>query len=115
MLKTLYHGSKNIIEKPIFGAGKRYNDYGLGFYCTDSLEMAKEWAASSDKNGYANCYELDCDGLPIVDLNGADYCILHWLAVLLEKHPRLRTAVLGAEAIGLGVYLFAWLNGAQIM
>ena len=37
------------------------------------------------------------------------------LAVLLEKHPRLRTAVLGAEAIGLGAYLFAWLNGAQIM
>lgn len=36
-------------------------------------------------------------------------------AALLEKHPHLRTAVLGAEAVGLGVYLFAWLAGAQIM
>lgn len=85
MPKTLYHGSPNIIEKPIFGAGKRYKDYGLGFYCTDSLEMAKEWAPSGDKNGYANCYELDCNGLQILDLNSPDYCILHWLAVLLEN------------------------------
>ena len=43
MIRKLYHGSINIIEKPIFGYGKTYNDYGLGFYCTDSLEMAKEW------------------------------------------------------------------------
>ena len=43
MTEKLYHGSVNIIEKPLFGYGKPYNDYGLGFYCTDSLEMAKEW------------------------------------------------------------------------
>ena len=42
MIKKLYHGSSNIIEKPLFGYGKPYNDYGLGFYCTDSLEMAME-------------------------------------------------------------------------
>ncbi|MBP3577789.1 MAG: DUF3990 domain-containing protein, partial [Lachnospiraceae bacterium] len=41
MIKKLYHGSSNIIEKPVFGYGKKYNDYGLGFYCTDSIEMAK--------------------------------------------------------------------------
>ena len=28
---TLYHGSAEIIEKPEFGKGKPYNDYGLGF------------------------------------------------------------------------------------
>ena len=39
----LYHGSKDIIEKPIYGQGKKYNDYGLGFYCTDNIELAKEW------------------------------------------------------------------------
>ncbi len=38
----IYHGSANIIERPIYGAGKSYNDYGLGFYCTDILDMAKE-------------------------------------------------------------------------
>ena len=85
MVRKLYHGSPNIIEHPKFGYGKSYNDYGLGFYCTDSLEMAKEWGASIDRNGYANCYDLDCAGLEILDLNGPEFCILHWLAVLLEN------------------------------
>lgn len=38
------HGSENIIEKPEFGKGKTTNDYGRGFYCTESIELAKEWA-----------------------------------------------------------------------
>ena len=29
----LYHGSNEKIEKPVFGKGKAYNDYGRGFYC----------------------------------------------------------------------------------
>lgn len=70
MIRHLFHGSPSIIEKPRFGYGKPYNDYGLGFYCTDSLEMAKEWGVSQERNGYANCYELECDGLKILDLNG---------------------------------------------
>ena len=41
MKKKLYHGSSKVIEKPVYGYGKTYNDYGLGFYCTDSLEMAQ--------------------------------------------------------------------------
>lgn len=85
MIKKIYHGSSNIIEKPIFGYGKPYNDYGLGFYCTDSLEMAKEWSVGKNQNGYANCYEIECDGLRILDLNVQEYCILHWLTVLLQN------------------------------
>ena len=26
-VKSLYHGSDHIIEKPVFGEGKSYNDY----------------------------------------------------------------------------------------
>ena len=85
MIRQLFHGSPSIIEKPQFGYGKVYNDYGLGFYCTDSLEMAKEWGVAQDRNGYANRYELDCEGLKILDLNGPSFNILHWLAVLLEN------------------------------
>lgn len=85
MVKRLYHGSTHIIERPIFGYGKSYNDYGLGFYCTDNLDMAKEWGVSQDQNGYANCYDLDCSDLQILNLNGDEYCILNWLAVLLEN------------------------------
>ena len=83
MIQKLFHGSPSIIEKPIYGYGKPYNDYGLGFYCTDSLQMAKEWGVGKDKDGYANCYELECDGLRILNLNTSDYCILHWLTILL--------------------------------
>lgn len=85
MIRALYHGSFSVIEKPIFGFGKPYNDYGLGFYCTDSLEMAKEWGLSKDQDGFANCYELDCNGLHILDLNAPEFCILNWLAVLLKN------------------------------
>lgn len=98
MIKKLYHGSANIIEKPVFGSGKKYNDYGLGFYCTDSIEMAKEWGVSLNQNGYANCYELDCTGLTILDLNDSKYCILHWLAVLLKNREFDSTSALAAEA-----------------
>lgn len=85
MLRKLYHGSENIIQKPLYGYGKRYNDYGLGFYCTECLDMAKEWGAGLDRDGYANCYELECDGLEILNLNEEQYCILHWLAILLQN------------------------------
>lgn len=85
MIRKLYHGSTHIIKKPAFGFGKRYNDYGLGFYCTESLEMAKEWGVGRDQNGYANGYEIECDGLNILDLGAREYCILHWLSVLLQN------------------------------
>lgn len=38
----LYHESEKIIENPIFGVGKKNNDFGLGFYCTQSNDLAKE-------------------------------------------------------------------------
>ena len=98
MVRKLYHGSCRIIEKPVFGQGKKYNDYGPGFYCTDSLDMAKEWGVSYDKDGYANCYELDCDGLRILNLDGSQYCILHWLAVLLENREFDVPSALALEA-----------------
>ena len=65
----LYHGSPQIIEKPIFGKGNKYNDYGLGFYCTESIDLAKEWACTEDTDGYANCYELNTDGLKFLELS----------------------------------------------
>lgn len=84
-MKTIYHGSKDIIKKPIYGKGKLYNDYGLGFYCTENLVLAKEWGVELDRNGYANIYQIDDSKLSILDLNSNNYCILHWLAILLEN------------------------------
>ena len=85
MLKTIYHGSNKIIEKPLFGIGKKHNDYGLGFYCTEVLDMAKEWGVSKDNDGFANIYQIETEGLKLLDLNGREYTILHWLALLLEN------------------------------
>ena len=84
-IMRIYHGSKDIIKKPIFGIGKKYNDYGLGFYCTESIELAKEWAVDINRDGFANIYELDIKDLKILNLNDKKYNILHWLTILLEN------------------------------
>ena len=90
----LYHGSPIILQKPIFGVGKSYNDYGLGFYCTEHIELAKEWACNEGVDGYANQYELETDGLKILNLSTANYTILNWLAILLEnRQVRLSTPI----------------------
>lgn len=81
---TLYHGSEQLIEEPIFGKGKGNNDFGLGFYCTESEDLAKEWAVSSLRNGFANRYTLDTEYLNILNLNSPDFTILNWIAVLVE-------------------------------
>ena len=81
----IYHGSKDIIEKPEFGKGNQKNDYGLGFYCTENVELAKEWACSNNEtNGYANQYEIDLSGYKVLDLREEKYSILNWMALLLK-------------------------------
>ena len=81
----LYHGSSQIIEHPELGKGKPYNDYGQGFYCTESLELAKEWACGSESDGYVNQYSFDQSDLSFLDLSNGGYHILNWLAILLEN------------------------------
>lgn len=77
----VYHGSVNIVDKPLYGYGKKYNDYGLGFYTTFDKELAKEWAVDEKIDGYANAYELDLNGLKVLDLS--NYSVLNWIAILL--------------------------------
>ncbi len=81
---TIYHGSSRIIEQPTFGAGRLNNDFGRGFYCTQSKELAKEWAAVSLEDGYSNCYTLDISYMKVLNLNRTDYTILNWIAILIE-------------------------------
>lgn len=82
---TLYHGSSQIIETPEFGKGKTYNDYGQGFYCTEEIELAKEWACLEGIDGYVNRYSIALDSLNILDLRVPSYSILHWLTLLTEN------------------------------
>ena len=83
--RILYHGAPIILEHPIFGKGKKYNDYGQGFYCTENQDLAKEWACSEGIDGYANRYEIETDGLSIMNLSSESYSILNWLAILMEN------------------------------
>ena len=96
----LYHGSLEIVQTPMFGKGKSYNDYGKGFYCTEHLELAKEWACNEDADGYANKYEIDLSGLSVLNLSDEEYTIMHWLALLMKYRKfRISTPVMkrGAE------------------
>ncbi len=98
MGKVLYHGSDHIIERPEYGKGMRTNDYGKGFYCTENLELAKEWACAKQTDGYANIYELDMEGLEVLNLNAPPYHILNWLALLAENRTYWQNGSIAQEA-----------------
>ena len=94
----VYHGSDHVIEVPTFNGGKRTNDYGRGFYTTESLELAKEWACADDQDGFANAYELDMTGLCILNLNAPEYNILNWLAILTKNRSYWQSGSIAEEA-----------------
>ena len=82
----LYHGSSQIVSQPTLEGGRPDNDYGRGFYCTERLELAMEWACKDDTRDAFVCkYDLPTEGLNIVDLDSGKYHILNWLAILLAN------------------------------
>lgn len=93
----IFHGSESIIERPRFGFGNPQNDYGLGFYCTESKELAKEWACQKNKDGFANCYDLETKNLSILDLSDSSFSILHWLSILMQNRVFSPKSPLGKQ------------------
>ena len=81
---TLFHGTsdKNVI--PTYGLGEKKHDYGMGFYLTANIELAKEWAVCKPDvtNGWVHQYELETDELKILDFQGE--AVLSWLAELMK-------------------------------
>ena len=94
-MRTIYHGSVKIIEQPQYGAGRKDNDYGLGFYCTEDIELAIEWASSDERGGFVNCYEVEEDGMCFLNLqqipeesgsySAQERMILQWMALLVDN------------------------------
>lgn len=94
-MRKIYHGSVKIIEQPVYGAGRKDNDYGGGFYCTEDIELAKEWAAADERGGFVNCYEVEEAGMSFLDLqqmpeekssfSAEERLVLQWMAVLLDN------------------------------
>ena len=71
------------MRTPVFGAGRPFNDFGLGFYCSGYPKYAAEWAVGRDRNGFVSAYSIDPDGLMTINLCGPQYNALHWLSLLL--------------------------------
>lgn len=94
----VYHGSDHIIEKPVYHGSKHTNDYGYGFYTTESIELAKEWACSDQRNGFANIYEFNPEGLSMLHLNSPEYNILNWLAILTKYRSYWQNGSIAEEA-----------------
>lgn len=80
----LFHGSPNEIVTPTFGLGNEKHDYGMGFYLTESIELAKEWAVCrpDETNGWVHKFEFDTEGLKILDFQQIN--VLSWLAELMK-------------------------------
>lgn len=100
----LYHGTPDKIVKPVFGLGDEKHDYGKGFYLTDSFDLAKEWAVCrpNDTNGWVHNFELDTDGLKILDFGENN--VLAWLAELMKHRDAAdskRYRVLAEKFIGM--------------
>lgn len=80
----LFHGSPNEVVTPTFGLGNEKHDYGMGFYLTESIDLAKEWAVCrpDETNGWVHKFEFDTDGLKILDFQQIN--VLSWLAELMK-------------------------------
>lgn len=80
----LYHGTPDKIVTPTFGLGNEKHDYGTGFYLTESIDLAKEWAVCrpDEANGWVHKFELDIADLKILDFQ--QISVLSWLAELMK-------------------------------
>ncbi|MBR5597838.1 MAG: DUF3990 domain-containing protein [Lachnospiraceae bacterium] len=80
----VYHGSPNQDIIPTFGLGEEKHDYGKGFYLTENIELAKEWAVCTpnEVSGWVHKYELDLLDLAVLDFEQEN--ILSWLAELMK-------------------------------
>lgn len=82
----LFYGSKTLVKIPVYGEGNPSNDYGLGFYMTDNIEMADLWASQFKNDGFSITYDVDFSGLKVLKLLGTDEkSILSWITILVKN------------------------------
>lgn len=64
MQLVVFHGSDKIIKMPQHNGGRKFSDFGLGFYITTNVEMAKSWATrKKEKPAFINKYLLNAEGM----------------------------------------------------
>lgn len=55
-IKTLYHGSNVVVEKPQIFVSGFYKDFGYGFYCTNIEKQARKWALTKRGESVVTIY-----------------------------------------------------------
>lgn len=81
---ALFHGSLDAVGWPQLSKCRAANDFGKCFYCTEEMDLAKEWSCQYGKTGVVSSYILKMDGLNVVNLNSEQYHTLNWIGTLLE-------------------------------
>lgn len=67
----LFHGTGSKFTTPDLDVCRKYKDFGQGFYLTENIEMARNWAVKQKANGpaFVNAYMIDDTILADGDLN----------------------------------------------
>jgi len=81
----IYHGSTNNTLKPSLKQAKKENDFGRGFYCTEEIEKAKEWACINNEDGFVYKFYLNMNNLKVLDLTSNSYNVLNWITLLINN------------------------------
>ena len=62
----VYHGSTETVKLPLVGIGRKFLDFGCGFYVTDIKEQAVSWATrplNAGKPHILNIYDFNNDNM----------------------------------------------------
>lgn len=91
----LYHGSASDSVVPTYGLGNDHHDYGRGFYLTDDLDLAREWAVCrpEESNGWVHAYRLKSSDLKVLDFQQQG--VLAWMAELMKHREAGRSKRFG--------------------
>ena len=80
---TIFHGSGQIIERPTFGLGNPHNDYGLGFYCTESAMRYLGKVVAFQRKISSRWFARDATGFRIA-------IGMRWIRSALRRNQRRR-------------------------
>ena len=88
---TFYHGSAAEIVTPTYGLGDERHDYGKGFYLSDDLALAKEWAVCrpNEQNGWVHAFKVTDPSLSVLDFQKLG--VLAWMAELMKHREAGRS------------------------
>lgn len=86
----LYHGSLEIVEKPVIIEPGHTMDYGKGFYTTTSRQQADKWvvrkiSAAYQNKGYTNIYSFNESSLSSLKVLRFETPDEAWLDFVMEN------------------------------